>query len=136
MEESLITIPGKIIFIKIGEKDHLGGFYAHVNDVLADHKRGWWQVKFFPLVGGLPEPQLVECCWILDDQQIRGERFTMKGTPYQLLKVDFEKATEEADNLNRFAAAIGEDKPSSSSSKGKNTGRTKSGKAPHLVRVK
>ena len=62
--------------------DNKPGFYARIEDISPDMKRGWWQVKLLALSFPL---QLFT--WILDGSQIEGEPFTMGGTPVRLEKV-------------------------------------------------
>lgn len=54
-------------------------FYARINEITPDVKRGWHQVEL--LVLSLPSQTMV---WILDDHHLRGEEFTMGGRPVQL----------------------------------------------------
>lgn len=58
------------------------GFFARIEDVAADVKPGWWQVKLLVLT--IP---LQVYTWILDEAQINGEPFTMGGTPIRLEKI-------------------------------------------------
>jgi len=101
MDESIITNPGEIILVKIG-KEKQDGFYARVNNIITDHKPGWWIVNFSPLIP-TKDFKLIEVKWILDNQQIRGQEFTMGKEPeiyYQLFKVEFsisEKTYQDAD---------------------------------------
>lgn len=62
--------------------DNKPGFYARVEEIEPDVKPGWWQVKLLVLTFPL---QLFT--WILDDNQIQGEPFTMGGTPLCLEKL-------------------------------------------------
>jgi hypothetical protein len=57
-------------------------FYARLNDISPDVKRGWYQVELLVLT--LP-PQTVT--WILEEPHLRGEEFTMGGRPVQLVLV-------------------------------------------------
>ncbi len=59
--------------------DHQPAFYARLNDVSPDVKRGWYQVEL--LVLSLPPQTMV---WILEEAQINGEEFTMGGRPVRL----------------------------------------------------
>lgn len=54
-------------------------FFARINDINPDVKRGWYQVEL--LVLGLPLQSIV---WILEDVHLQGEEFTMGGTPIRL----------------------------------------------------
>lgn len=63
--------------------DNRPGFYARVEDIVPDVKKGWWQVKLLVLTFPL---QLYT--WILDESQIEGAPFTMGGTPLMLEKVE------------------------------------------------
>lgn len=88
VDNTIITNPGDIILIKIG-KEKNAGFYARINDVTADTmKRNFWHIKFVPIII-MKEFKLIEIDWLLDDNQIRGQEFTMKGVPHQLFKVEF-----------------------------------------------
>lgn len=85
MDDTIITNPGDVILIKLG-KDKQKGFYACITNVTADiYKRGWWSVRFFPFVLA-PDSKLHEVEWKLDDQQIRGEEFTIDNHVYQMFK--------------------------------------------------
>lgn len=57
-------------------------FFARVEDISPDYKRGWWHVKLFILA--MP---LKVVTWIIDDDQIRGAEFTMGGTPVRIEKI-------------------------------------------------
>ncbi|HZV82349.1 MAG TPA: hypothetical protein VFF53_09285 [Geobacteraceae bacterium] len=59
------------------------GFYARVEDIVPDVKKGWWQVKLLVLTFPLQV-----YTWILDESQIGGAPFTMGGTPLMLEKVE------------------------------------------------
>ena len=59
--------------------DRQPAFYARLNDVSPDVKRGWYQVEL--LVLSLPPQTMV---WILEEAQINGEEFTMGGRPVRL----------------------------------------------------
>ncbi len=63
--------------------DNRPGFYARIEDISPDVKKGWWQVKL--LVLSFP---LQVYTWILDESQIGGTPFTMGGTPLKLEKVE------------------------------------------------
>jgi hypothetical protein len=62
--------------------DNKPGFYARIEDITADVKPGWWQVKLLVLTFPL---QLFT--WTLDESQINGAPYTMGGTPVSLEKV-------------------------------------------------
>lgn len=59
--------------------DRQPAFYARVNDIWPDVKKGWYQVELLVLT--LPPQTLV---WILEEAHIRGEEFTMGGRPVRL----------------------------------------------------
>ena len=59
--------------------DHKPAFYARLNDISPDVKRGWYQVEL--LVLSLPPQTMV---WILEEAQIKGDEFTMAGRPVKL----------------------------------------------------
>jgi hypothetical protein len=62
--------------------DRQPAFYARINDITPDVKRGWHQVEL--LVFTLP---LKTVTWILDDHHLEGEEFTMGGQPVQLVLI-------------------------------------------------
>jgi hypothetical protein len=62
--------------------DRKPGFYARVNDITPDVKRGWYQVEL--LVLSLPSHTLV---WILEETHLQGEEFTMGGRPVKLMLI-------------------------------------------------
>lgn len=57
-------------------------FFARIEDISPDIKKGWWRVRL--LILQIP---LMVTTWILDDDQIRGADFTMAGTPIRIEKV-------------------------------------------------
>jgi hypothetical protein len=59
--------------------DRTPAFYARINDITPDVKRGWYQVELLVLT--LPPQTLV---WILEETHIQGEEFTMGGQPVKL----------------------------------------------------
>lgn len=62
--------------------DNKPGFYARIEDISPDVKKGWWVIKL--LVLSFP---LQVYTWILDESQIAGALFTMGGTPLMLEKI-------------------------------------------------
>jgi hypothetical protein len=68
--------PGDVLLVHIEEKP---AFYARVEEILFDVKKGWRRLRFFVLT--VP---LQEMTWILEPCQIDGEPFTMGGTPIRL----------------------------------------------------
>ena len=62
--------------------DNKPGFYARIEDLTADVKPGWWQVRL--MVFTFP---LQMFTWILDEFQLDGASFTMGGTPIRMEQV-------------------------------------------------
>jgi hypothetical protein len=62
--------------------DRQPAFYARIDDITPDVKRGWYQVEL--LVLSLPPQTLV---WILEETHLQGEEYTMGGRPVQLTLV-------------------------------------------------
>jgi len=62
--------------------DNKPGFYARIEDISPDVKKGWWVVKLLVLTFPLQV-----YTWILDESQIDGAAFTMGGTPLMLEKI-------------------------------------------------
>lgn len=63
--------------------DNKPGFYARIEDISPDVKRGWWVVKLLVLTFPLQV-----YTWILDESQLDGADFTMGGTPLMLEKIE------------------------------------------------
>ena len=59
--------------------DRKPAFYARVEDIQPDVKRGWYQVEL--LVLSLPPRTMV---WILEEAHLQGGEFTMGGRPVKL----------------------------------------------------
>ncbi len=57
-------------------------FYARINDINPDVKRGWYQVELLVLT--MP-PQTV--VWILQASHLDGEEFTMQDKPIKLVLI-------------------------------------------------
>lgn len=72
--------PNDIVLVHFENKP---AFFARVERIDPDYKRGWWHVKFFVLA--LPMQLLT---WVIDDEQIRGADFTMGGVPVRIEKVN------------------------------------------------
>ena len=72
-------MPQELVLVHI---DHKPSFFARVEDINPDYKRGWWHVKLFVLA--LPMKVVT---WLIDDEQIRGADFTMGGTPVRIEKI-------------------------------------------------
>lgn len=63
--------------------DNKPGFYARIEDISPDAKKGWWIVKLLVLTFPLQV-----YTWILDESQLEGASFTMGGTPLLLEKIE------------------------------------------------
>ncbi|MBN2090728.1 hypothetical protein JW964_14040 [candidate division KSB1 bacterium] len=61
---------------------HQPAFFARIEKIAPDTKKNWWQITL--LILQLPVQQVT---WILDDNQIREEDFTMGGIPVRIEKV-------------------------------------------------
>jgi hypothetical protein len=57
-------------------------FFARIEQIAPDTKKNWWQVTLLALQ--LPVQHFT---WLLDDNQIQGEAFTMGGIPVRIEKV-------------------------------------------------
>lgn len=82
--------------------DNKPGFYARIEDITADVKPGWWQVKLLVLTFPL---QIFT--WTLDESQINGAPYTMGGTPVRLEKVITPIMREEKPGDNAPARETG-----------------------------
>ena len=84
-ETAMATI-GDVVLIYCEEQP---AFFARIEDISADRKRDWYQVRL--LVLQIP---LTEAVWILRDVYIDGEAFTMNGR-----RIKIEKVTGQRDRL-------------------------------------
>ena len=82
-------IPQDLVLIHLENKP---AFFARVEDINPDIKRGWWQVKLFILT--IPMKVVT---WIIDEDQIRGADFTMGGVPVRIEKVTPPREAQSAD---------------------------------------
>ncbi|MGC9194637.1 MAG: hypothetical protein ACP5IL_04190 [Syntrophobacteraceae bacterium] len=62
--------------------DNNPAFFARVEEISADVKPGWFQVKFLVL-----QVPLLSVTWILREAYYNGEEFTMGGRPMRVEKV-------------------------------------------------
>ena len=69
-----------LVLVHVDDKP---GFYARIEDISPDVKKGWWVVKLLVLTFPLQV-----YTWILDESQLDGASFTMGGTPLMLEKIE------------------------------------------------
>lgn len=73
---STLVQPRDVILVHVQEKP---AFFARVEEILPDVKKGWRQMRFQVL--SVPLQELV---WTLEPSQIDGEPFSMGGTPIRI----------------------------------------------------
>jgi hypothetical protein len=71
---------GDVILVYIHSQP---AFFARVESVQPDRKKGWWKMTFLVLT--IP---LQKMTWILDEEQVRGADFTMGGNPVRIERVE------------------------------------------------
>lgn len=76
----MATEIGDLVLVHI---ENQPAFFARIEDITADPKPDWWQVKLLVL-----QVPLVVVTWILREAYINGEPFTMGGHPMQMVKVE------------------------------------------------
>jgi len=69
----------KIGDIKLIHHNHNPVVYARVEEITADVKPGWWQMRLLIL-----QVPAREVTWILRDEYVDGGEFTMDGEPMRL----------------------------------------------------
>lgn len=74
-----MSTTGDIVLIHCEEQP---AFFARIEGILSDRKRDWYQVKLLVL-----QVPLTEVVWILRDEYINGEAFTMNGRKIRIEKV-------------------------------------------------
>ena len=62
--------------------DRQPAFFARINDIAPDVKRGWYRVELLVLT--LPVQTLA---WILEEAHLKGEEFTIGGQPVKLVLI-------------------------------------------------
>jgi len=70
---------GDVVLIYYEEQP---AFFARIEDITTDRKRDWYQVRLLVL-----QFPLTEATWILRDEYINGEAFTMNGRGIRIEKV-------------------------------------------------
>jgi hypothetical protein len=94
-------------------------FFARVEDISADFKPEWYQVKL--LVLQIP---LMVITWILRSAYINGDEFTMGGRPVRVVKVISPEEVEEAEeSKSKELMATTEPSPKATKSTGKGKGK-------------
>lgn len=58
---------------------HIPVKFVHVVNIEPDAKKGWWKVTFMDV--GMPAMMWT---WLLDNDQIEGQEFTMGGIPHRV----------------------------------------------------
>jgi hypothetical protein len=71
--------------------------YARIEDILPDHKPGWYHVKLMLL-----QIPLQVVTWILRDIYIEGAEYTMGGKKMRIEKVVCPEVTEELEELDEL----------------------------------
>ncbi len=87
------VVENDIILVYIEDKPT---FFARIESITADIKRGWWRVKLLIL-----QVPLIVTTWILDNDQICGADFTMGGTPMRIEKVVAPEEAQKNDTLSQ-----------------------------------
>ena len=77
---------GDIVLIYHEEKP---AFFARIEDITSDRKRDWYQVRLLVL-----QVPLTEALWILRDEYINGEAFTINGRMIRIEKVTVPKGQD------------------------------------------
>lgn len=90
-----------LVLVHVDEKP---GFYARIEDISPDVKKGWWVVKLLVLTFPLQV-----YTWILDESQVNGAPFTMGGTPLMLEKIDSPVPHDDQAKTTPTASPTGND---------------------------
>lgn len=83
----MISKPGDVVAVSISGEI---SFYARIEEIYPDRKKGWYNARF--LILAVP---LREVTWILEASQIDGEPFTMGGTPLKIERIPFGAGNDE-----------------------------------------
>jgi hypothetical protein len=93
---------GDVVLIYHNEQP---AFFAQIQDVLPDHKRDWYQVKLLVL-----QVPLTKVTWILKEEYVNGEIFTMDGDSVRMEKVTG-RPGEAGDRQPSEGGSVGKDSP-------------------------
>ena len=80
--------------------------FARIEDILADTKPGWFQVRL--LILKIP---VAETVWILKEEYINGEPFTMKGLVMRIEEVRGPQLPETESSVSDGVSEEGETGP-------------------------
>ncbi|MFH1077173.1 MAG: hypothetical protein V1753_10170 [Pseudomonadota bacterium] len=83
----MATVSGDIVLVFQEERP---SFFARVEDIQPDQRRGWYQVKLLVL-----QVPLSEVTWILRKEYIQGVSFTMGGERVRLQRVEGRPAVKK-----------------------------------------
>jgi len=78
---------GDVVLIYCEEEP---AFFARIEDITADQKRNWYQVRLLVL-----QVPLTETTWTLRDEYIDGVAFTMNGRRIRIEKVTVDERPEQ-----------------------------------------
>lgn len=76
----MLTKPGDVVLIHQGGKPAV---HARVEEILADVKPAWWQIRLMVLT--VPTQEIT---WILREEYIDGGEFTMGGVNMRLARLE------------------------------------------------
>ena len=80
MTQMRAFIENDLILVNVHGKP---GFFSRIEKIVPDVKKKWWQVTLLIL-----QVPVHKVTWTIDDNQIRGQEFTMGGVPIRLDIVD------------------------------------------------
>jgi hypothetical protein len=95
-----MTNTGDVVLLYHNEQP---AFFAQIQDVSPDHKRDWYQVKLLVL-----QVPLTEVTWILKEEYINGDIFTMDGDSVRMEKVTGSRG-EAGDSQASGKDSVGKD---------------------------
>ena len=98
------TKPGDILLIHKQEEPVV---YARVEEIVADVKPHWWQIRLLIL-----HPPAQEATWILREEYIDGDNFTMGGEPLRLERLGPPSAMLAGGSLAEDEKPAGQDNAS------------------------
>jgi hypothetical protein len=93
--------PGDLVLVYMEDNP---AFFARVEDISADFKPEWYQVRLLVL-----QVPLMVITWILRSAYIDGDEFTMGGRPVRVVKVISPEEVEDAvDSKSQESTATAE----------------------------
>ena len=110
-----MVLENSIVLLHETRDERTFSCYARVEEILADVKPGWYNVRFKILIPGYDD-----VTWTLKEEYLNGEEFTMGGNPVKIEEVPPAKVPDYVDKQGNKKEEIKEDKKETKEDKTEN----------------